>query len=115
MSKVLIVDDSRLSVAALQNMIQRIGHDVVGVAYNGEEAIKKVEQLEPDVVTLDFVMPDINGAEVAKKIRSIKSTIKIIMITNDELPIGTKNEIQAQAYILKPITVRKLETAFSEL
>ena len=115
MSKVLIVDDSRLSVAALQNMIQRIGYDVVGVAYNGEEAIKKVNMLKPDIVTLDFVMPDINGADVAKKIRNIHPSIKIIMITNDELPAETKNEINANAYVLKPITVKKLEEAFSSV
>ncbi len=115
MAKVLIVDDSRLSVMALQNMIMRLGHDIVGTAFTGEEAIEKAKMLKPEVVTLDFVMPDIDGRETAKKMKMIDPRIKIIMITNDELPSHVKQEIRASAYIRKPITSAKLKQGFSQL
>ena len=81
MAKVLIIDDSRLSVSALQNIISKLGHEIVATAFNGEDGVKKAKDKKPDVVTLDFVMPDIDGKETARRLKQIKANINIVMIS----------------------------------
>ena len=115
MSKILIIDDSRLSVSALQNILSTQGHTVVGTAYSGEDGINKAKELKPEVICLDFVMPDIDGKETALKLRSSGVNSKIVMITQNEVPQNLRGEIQAAAYVIKPITANKIQEAFSTL
>ncbi|MHA2252636.1 MAG: response regulator [Candidatus Kariarchaeaceae archaeon] len=115
MAKVLIIDDSRLSVSALQNIVTKLGHVVVGTAFNGEEGIQKAKDLKPDIVTLDMVMPDIDGKETARRLKQIKANMTIIMITQKELDNEVKNDIFARAYVIKPITENKIADAFSRI
>ena len=115
MAKVVIIDDSRLSVSALQNMLQKIGHEVIGTAFDGEFGIMKVKEVKPDVVLLDFVMPGKDGLETAQGIRKIMPNVKIIMVTQNPLDEGIKSQIGALDHILKPITVNKLQAAFSKI
>ncbi|MCY3410894.1 MAG: response regulator [Candidatus Heimdallarchaeota archaeon] len=113
--KVVVIDDSRLSVSALQNMLNKLGHEVVGTAFNGTDGAAVCKKERPDVVCLDFVMPDKDGLETAKLIRESQPTVKIIMITQKELDAGTKAAINAIAHVIKPITQDKLEAAFNKL
>jgi len=115
MVKVLIVDDSRLSTSALSNMLGDLGHTVIDTAYSGEQGIELAKNNNPDVVCLDYVMPGIDGKETAKKLTMQNPRLKIVMITQNELDSSIKTEIKARAYIVKPITKQKLETAFSKL
>ena len=115
MANVLIVDDSRLSVMALQNMLARLGHTVVDYALNGAEALKKFQERNPDVVTLDLVMPDIDGVQVCKSINSLNPNAKIIMITSEKFPEEKKEGLIVHHYIQKPITMKKLEEAFQNV
>ena len=115
MAKVLIIDDSRLSVSALQNIISKLGHEIVATAFNGEDGVKKAKDKRPDVVTLDFVMPDIDGKETARRLKQIKANINIVMITQNPLPDSIKAEIFARSYIIKPITEVKVTEAFSKI
>lgn len=82
-TRVLIVDDS----ATVRRMLSDIlGADpeveVVGVAGNGALALLKVEQLTPDVVTLDVEMPDMSGLEVLRKLRAQHATLPVIMFSS---------------------------------
>ena len=113
--RVLVVNDSRVSTLALQNMIGKLGHEIVGVALNGTEAVEKYGELRPDVVTLDFVLPDIDGQEVAKRIRATSPNARIIMITADEVSPALRDELKALTYIRKPITRSKMLEAFEQL
>ena len=115
MAKVVIIDDSRLSVSALQNMIQKIGHEVIGTAFDGEFGIEKVKETKPDVVLLDFVMPGKDGLETAQGIRKIAPGVKIIMVTQNPLDDAVISKIGALDHILKPITVNKLQSAFTKI
>lgn len=114
MAKVLVIDDSRLSVSALQNMLSGMGHDV-NTSFSGEEGVEKAQSINPDVVCLDFVMPGIDGKDTAIKLKANNPDADIIMITQNPLDASVKNEIKARAYIVKPITKSKLEQAFSKL
>ena len=79
--KILIVDDSPIVIYELSVILDELGFSVVGEALSGEEALEKIDELNPDIITLDIVMPGINGFELLKKIKDSGKNIKIIMIT----------------------------------
>ena len=81
MAKVLIVDDSPFTRNLLGVMIKMGGHEVAGVAEGGKQALEMFKSLQPDLVTLDWLMPSKSGEAVLKKIIMIDPNAKVIMIT----------------------------------
>lgn len=81
MVRVLVVDDSAFMRTALSRMIvSEVEFEVVGTASNGDEALKKIDSLNPDVVTLDIEMPGLNGLETLRKIMA-HSPRPVIMVS----------------------------------
>lgn len=89
MAKILIVDDSRIIRRVLTNTLQEAGHEVVGEAANGEEALKILETITPDLVTLDITMPVMDGLETLNNIKEKYPNLKVIMIS----AAGQKNKV----------------------
>lgn len=87
--KILIVDDSPSVRTTLRRSLeQRIGWRVCGEAENGEDAIQKVRDLDPDIVILDLQMPVMNGLEAGREITRLAPEIPLLMLTmhrSDEL------------------------------
>jgi two-component system chemotaxis response regulator CheY len=81
MAKVLIVDDSAFTRNLLGRLLQGAGHEIVGTAANGTEALSLYGQLQPDLVTLDYLMPDMNGEAVLGEILEQDPTARVIMIS----------------------------------
>jgi two-component system chemotaxis response regulator CheY len=79
LSKILIVDDAAFMRFMLKEILIKAGHEVIGEAENGLVAIEMYNSLFPDVVTMDITMPDMEGTEALKKIRSQHPSAKIIM------------------------------------
>ncbi len=79
--KILIVDDSPIVIFEISVILDELGFIIVGEANNGEAALIKMEELQPDIITLDIVMPGINGVEILKRIKSFDSRIKVIMLS----------------------------------
>jgi len=81
-AKVLIVDDDMTLHEMYQERLKLEGYNIVS-AYDGEEALAKVESEKPDVILLDIMMPKINGIDVMKKLRENEKTasIPIILLT----------------------------------
>lgn len=79
-NKILIVDDEPFNLDLLEQELVDQGYIVVK-AESGEEALKKVEASEPDLVLLDYMMPRMNGLEVLKELRARGNNIPVIMIT----------------------------------
>jgi len=79
---VLVVDDEPLLCRMVSAMLMRAGYDTL-TATNGRDALKQVTQHPPNVITLDVMMPDMSGIEVARQLRSIPQTagIPIIFVT----------------------------------
>ncbi|MBF8983536.1 response regulator transcription factor [Lutibacter sp. B2] len=102
--KVLIADDHALMCQGLKQIIELESDiDVIGSAVDGEDTIRKVEELKPDVVLLDINMPNMNGIQALRRLRDIGSDVKIIMLTFHEEPeylFQTLN-IGANGYVLK--------------
>ncbi|MEO8271690.1 MAG: response regulator, partial [Aureliella sp.] len=82
-TRILIVDDSALYRQSIHNVLRDIADtEVVGIAKNGVEAISKIEQLSPDLLTLDVQMPDMNGIQVLQEIKRRRLRPKAIMLSS---------------------------------
>ena len=84
MVKVLVVDDALFMRKMLSDILKNEGIEVCGEAENGKEAIDKYQQLKPDLVTMDIVMPkmeEIDGVSAVREIMKIDPQAKIIMVS----------------------------------
>jgi len=121
MATVLIVDDAAIMRINIRKMLEKLGHKVVGEAVNGHDAIQQYEKLNPDFVTMDITMPEINGIgdgiEAVRQIRLSDYKAKIIMITSHGEQKKVISAIQngASNYLLKPIIYEKLEEVVNKL
>lgn len=112
--KIMIVDDEPLARERLQRMLnQHDGYELIDIAANGEEAIKKVEQHEPDILLLDIRMPGMDGLEVAGHLSALDKPPAIIFTTAYDEHALAAFETQATAYLLKPIKQTQLEQALN--
>lgn len=106
--KILVVDDEKAIVDLISFNIKKEGYDVV-TAYDGEEAIAKVEAENPDLILLDVMLPKMDGFTVCRKLREKIST-PIIMITakEEEVDKVLGLELGADDYMTKPFGIREL-------
>ncbi len=81
MTKILIVDDSSFARNRLRIIFERAGHEVVGVAENGEQAMDLYTTLHPEVVTLDYLMAGKKGDEVLMDIMQHDPDARVIMVS----------------------------------
>lgn len=106
--KVLVVDDEKSIVDILTLNLRNEGYRVC-VAYDGEQALKKAEEEQPDLVLLDVMLPRLDGFSVCKRLRE-RSSVPILMITarEEEVDKVLGLELGADDYITKPFSVREL-------
>ncbi|EKP98502.1 two-component response regulator [Lacticaseibacillus casei 21/1] len=106
--KILVVDDEKPISDIVKFNLDKEGYDVV-TAYDGEEALKKVEADSPDLILLDLMLPKIDGLEVARQIRKEHDT-PIIMLTakDSEIDKVLGLELGADDYVTKPFSNREL-------
>ena len=116
--RVLIVDHYRDCVTVLRLLLKRTGNDV-HVAYDGPEAIKTAEEIQPDIILLDITLPTMNGYDVARNVRSHPwgRHINLIALTGWDLEKDRDRATEAgfNLHLLKPVHFSALEKAFAEL
>ena len=96
-SKLLVVDDSAFMRKLISDFFtDHLQIEVVGSARNGKDAIKKIQQLKPDVVTLDVEMPEMNGLDALKEIM-IECPVPVVMLSSTTQR-GTENTLTAMEY-----------------
>ncbi|AMV60494.1 Two-component response regulator SA14-24 [Pediococcus damnosus] len=108
MQKILVVDDEKPISDIVKFNLTKEGYEVI-TAYDGEEALQKVEDESPDLILLDLMLPKIDGLEVARRVRA-KHSIPIIMVTakDSELDKVVGLELGADDYVTKPFSNREL-------
>lgn len=79
--KVLVVDDSFYMRTLIKDALVAAGYDVIGMAANGETAIDMAFDLQPDIITLDYILPDMLGIDILKVLREENIKSKVVMIS----------------------------------
>lgn len=104
MKKVLIVDDAAFMRMALKRLLENNGFQVVGEAENGAVGVKLFKEHQPDVVTLDITMPEMDGIQALKAIRQINPDVKVVMVSAMGQECMVKEAIVngAKSFIVKP-------------
>jgi CheY-like chemotaxis protein len=114
---VMVVDDSMLAMQVLKSALEELGHKVVGTAATGAAAVATYGNCNPDLVTMDVTMPDMDGITATEKIVQSYPDACVVMVTShaqksivmDALRVGAKG------YILKPIKPDKLRDTLARL
>lgn len=108
MKKILVVDDEKPISDIIKFNLEKEGFEVV-VAFDGQEAVEKVEEENPDLIVLDVMLPKMDGLEVVREVRKTHS-IPIIMVTAKETEIDKVLglELGADDYVTKPFSNREL-------
>jgi two-component system chemotaxis response regulator CheY len=109
--RILVADDADFMYEMLENLIDKNRFEVVGYAGDGEEAVKKFKELTPDLITMDILMPRMNGIKSIKEIRRINPKARVLVISALSDPDLVKEAIAAGAadYITKPFSVSDLK------
>ena len=104
MKRVLIVDDAAFMRMMLKDILTKNGYEIAGEAVNGKEAAEQYEALQPDIVTIDITMPQVDGIHVVKLIKAKYPDAKIVMCSAMGQQAMVVDAINAGAcdFIVKP-------------
>ncbi|GAB6138463.1 response regulator [Halanaerobaculum tunisiense] len=115
--EILITDDANFMCTMLSKIVKENDYEVVGMAENGEDAIEKYKELDPDLVTMDITMPGMDGIEATKEIIDYDPEAKIVVCS----AMGRKPmvleaiEAGAKDFIVKPIKPEKVNEILEKL
>lgn len=115
-AKVLIVDDAAFMRMMIKDILSKNGFNVVGEAANGEEAVTKYKELDPDIVTMDITMPEKDGIAALKDIKKVNPAAKVIMCSAMGQQAMVIDAIQAGAkdFIVKPFQADRVIEAITK-
>ena len=115
--KLLIVDDSNIMRRRIERSQQFEDLEVVGTAGNGIEALEMFRKTDPDMVTMDLTMPQMDGIECISKLVQLKPAVRILVISAlaDKATAVEAMERGANGFLNKPFTDRQLNEAIAEL
>ena len=104
--KLLVVDDNHDSAVSLQTLLELAGHEVV-VAHDGAHALQEAARSAPDAVLLDIGLPDMNGYEIARRLRASAGTrgVQIIAVSGYGRPDDLRRSREAgiDEHLVKPL------------
>jgi CheY-like chemotaxis protein len=116
--RVMVVDDSETDAFLLSQVLMFMGHTVEQV-HNGREALNKVDSFSPDVMVLDIRMPEMDGCDLARRVRAQQngSPIVLVAITASETPELREEALASgfNVYLGKPLEIMALQTLFDGL
>ncbi len=113
MGGILIVDDAAFMRMMIKDILTKNGYNVSGESENGVEAIKRYEELKPDLVIMDITMPEMDGIEAVRRIKANDPAARIIMCSAMGQQAMVIDAIQAGArdFIVKPFQPERVVEA----
>lgn len=117
MARILITDDAAFMRMMLKTILSEGGHEVVGEAANGEQAVESYETLVPDVITMDITMPVMDGIQAVRSIKTKHPEAKVLMCS----AMGQQNMVMdaikagAKGFIVKPFDRSKILEEISRI
>jgi two-component system chemotaxis response regulator CheY len=117
MARVLIVDDAAFMRMMIKDILEKNGYEIVGEANNGIKAVEIFKKENPDVITMDITMPDMDGIEAVKAIRQIDPNAKVIMCSAMGQQTMVMDAIRAGArdFIVKPFQADRVLEAIKKV
>lgn len=108
--KVLIVDDALFMRRMLADVLVKGGYELIAEAANGKEALEQYKTTKPDIVTMDIIMPEVDGIEAVRQIIKFDKNAKIIMVSAMGQQQLVVEAIQAGAkdFIVKPFEASRI-------
>ena len=115
--RVLITDDAMFMRVTLKNILTKNGYEIVGEAANGKESVELYQKMQPDLVTMDITMPEMDGITAVKAIKQFDPNANIVMCS----AMGQKQMVieavaaGAKDFIVKPFQPEKVIEAVQKL
>ena len=115
--RVLIADDSKLMRQILARILSGAGYAVAGEAKNGREAVSLYQKFKPDIVTMDIVMPGLDGLQALKVIKALDPNARVVMVSS----IGQQDVIMeairagAKDFLIKPFRRSQVVKTFTRI
>lgn len=117
--RALIVDDSPRVRSELRQLLGRLGWNIVGEAVNGVEALQMAEELKPDLVTLDIIMPEMDGIECYRELRKLSQPPRCLLISvlaaESRVVAAYAHEILSSHFLKKPVQEKDLRERLEEV
>lgn len=117
--KIMIVDDSRIAQLQLQEILAGTDYEVTACCQSGEDALDQYDKVNPDLVTMDIVMPGMDGLDTARILLQTHPDALVLMVSSlayDDT-INEANRIGAKGFVYKPFDqeqiLQALQTAFA--
>lgn len=117
MAKILIVDDAAFMRMMIKDILTKNGYEVVAEAVNGVEAVELYKSHQPDLVTMDITMPEMDGIEAVKQIKAVNPAAKVIMCSAMGQQSMVMDAIKAGAndFIVKPFQADRVLEAVKKI
>ena len=113
MARVLVVDDAAFMRKMVSDALAKGGHEVVGEAGNGTEAVTRFQELRPEVTTLDITMPEKDGLAALKEIIAIDPAARVVMCSalGQESKVLESIKRGARDFVVKPFQADRVNEA----
>jgi DNA-binding response OmpR family regulator len=112
--RIMVIDDDRDTADSTATLLQILGHEVT-VAYAGSVAVEAAKDCEPDIVLLDIGMPEMDGFEVARRLREqTRAALVAISGFGREADVARAKEAGVDHYLIKPIDLDQMQAVLSE-
>ena len=116
--KIIIVEDDKVLSLLLSKMIERLDYEVMEIITKGQEAIEKIEALNPDLVLMDIMLEDdVDGIDAMLALRKKSNHVPVIYITGNSDPLNREraNETDFVDYLIKPVSFDELKSTINSL
>jgi two-component system chemotaxis response regulator CheY len=110
MARVLVVDDAAFMRKVVSDALTSGGHEVVGEAGNGNEAVQRYQELQPELTTLDITMPEKDGLAALAEIMTINPSARVLMCSalGQESKVIESIKLGAKDFVVKPFQPPRL-------
>jgi two-component system chemotaxis response regulator CheY len=116
MARVLVVDDAAFMRKMVTDALSGGGHEIVGEAANGSEAVQRFQELRPDVMTLDITMPEKDGLAALREIIAVDPGAKVVMCSalGQESKVLESIKLGAKDFVVKPFQADRVLSAIEK-
>ncbi len=115
--RVMVVDDSRIVQLQLKRILADTEYQIVAFCQSGEEALEKYSEIQPDIVTMDILMPGIDGLETARQLLRDHPQARILMVSSlayDDT-INEANDVGVKGFVYKPFERNQILESMSNV